>query len=398
MDPKASYYILVFSLLLSCKSDKTIAETTSTEVSSEEIFSFLEKEDASIVVLADQYLNQVPMHITNFNSGRSSGTIHDFYSEGDYWWPDEANPDGPYIRKDGLTNPNNFVDHRKAVRNLNEWISTLVAAYKITKDVKYANHALAHLKAFFLDENTLMNPTLLFAQAIKGKYTGRGIGIIDTIHFIEVAKSILALIDLNQLPEKEKVGLKKWFNDYATWMNTHEYGLDEKDHGNNHSTWWAAQLAAFAELADRPDLMEVARNQGKKLLSIQMQADGGFTDELTRTKPYIYMLFHLEGYATLCHIASDENNDMWNYEGTNGSVKKAWDYMMPFIQDKSKWPYPPDVSHYNEVPIRTVGHLLAAKAYNNSEYFKVWKNLSPEKKSEEIKRNFPYFQPKLWIK
>jgi hypothetical protein len=40
------------------------------------------------------------------------GGKHDFYSEGDYWWPDEKNPNGPYIQKDGLTNPENFVAHR----------------------------------------------------------------------------------------------------------------------------------------------------------------------------------------------------------------------------------------------------------------------------------------------
>lgn len=395
---KISILITVITLFLSCKSDSTVSNKPKSTIERQEVLKYLKNEDAGIIANADRFLNQPPVPITTFKSERSAGTIHDFYSEGDYWWPDTDNPAGPYIRKDGLTNPENFVDHRQAVRNLNEWVSTLVAAFKITKDVKYANHAIAHLRAFFLDESSLMNPNLLYAQAIKGKHTGRGIGIIDTIHLIEVAKSILVLIDENQLPEEDKSGLKKWFNDYATWMNTHEYGLDEKDHGNNHSTWWAAQLAAFAELADRADLMDVARDQGKKLLSAQMESNGGFTDELTRTKPYIYMLFHLEGYATLCHIASDKTHDLWNYKGKNGSVKKAWDYMMPYIKDKSTWPFPPDVSHYDEVPIRSVGHLLAALAYDSPEYISIWKMLSPEKKSEEIKRNFPYFQPKLWIK
>ena len=36
----------------------------------------------------------------------------------------------------------------------------------------------------------MMNPSLLYAQAIKGRYTGRGIGIIDTIQLMEVAQAI----------------------------------------------------------------------------------------------------------------------------------------------------------------------------------------------------------------
>jgi hypothetical protein len=33
-------------------------------------------------------------------SPRSAGGEHDFFSEADYFWPDPANPAGPYIEKD----------------------------------------------------------------------------------------------------------------------------------------------------------------------------------------------------------------------------------------------------------------------------------------------------------
>ena len=88
---------------------------------------------------------------------------------------------------------------------------------------------------------------------------------------------------------------------------------------------------------------------------------------------------------------------IWTYEGKNGSVQKAWDFMMPHIKDKSNWTYPTDVQNFDEVPIQSVGHLLAAKAYDDKDYFDIWKSLNPEKKSEEIKRNFPLWQPMLWF-
>ena len=34
-----------------------------------------------------------------------------------------------------------------------------------------------------------MNPSLLYGQAIQGRYKGRSIGIIDTLHLAEVARS-----------------------------------------------------------------------------------------------------------------------------------------------------------------------------------------------------------------
>ncbi len=68
-------------------------------------------------VMADaaKYLDVKPVTVTASIAPRSAGTKHDFYSEGDYWWPNPKYPDSAYIRKDGLSNPDNFVAHRQAM-------------------------------------------------------------------------------------------------------------------------------------------------------------------------------------------------------------------------------------------------------------------------------------------
>ena len=68
-----------------------------------------------VIAAADKYLNEQPRTVTADKSPRSAGGLHDFHSEGDYWWPDPKNPDGPYIQKDGQTNPDNFVAHRHSM-------------------------------------------------------------------------------------------------------------------------------------------------------------------------------------------------------------------------------------------------------------------------------------------
>jgi hypothetical protein len=138
---------------------------------------------------ADKYLNEAPVTVTAAASPRSAGGKHDFFSEGDYWWPDPANPKGPYIQRDGMTNPDNFVEHRRAMIRLSLAVPALAAAYKITRDRKYAEHAAGHLRAWFVDEATRINPNLQYAQAIQGRFTGRGTGIIDTLHLVEVARA-----------------------------------------------------------------------------------------------------------------------------------------------------------------------------------------------------------------
>lgn len=44
--------------------------------------------------LADQALGTAPISITQFPAKLSEGGLHDFYSNGDYWWPDSNKADG----------------------------------------------------------------------------------------------------------------------------------------------------------------------------------------------------------------------------------------------------------------------------------------------------------------
>ena len=380
---------LVVLLLTACGTSTAPASAPENEVTQS---SYVDR--GELLRSANGYLSEAPVPLTASVSERSAGGPRDFYSEGDYWWPDPENPDGPYVRRDGESNPENFVAHRLAMVGMRKAVATLAAAYRLTGNEKYAAKALEHLRAWFISEETSMRPNLLYAQAISGRVTGRGIGIIDTIHLIEVARSIGVLRDMGYFSEADYAKLTGWFGDYLTWMTTHEYGLDERDNGNNHSTWWAAQVAAFASLTDREAELETARAAYREMLSVQMDSTGGFPLELKRTKPYIYTLFNLEGFAVLAEYGG---NELWNYETENGTLQHAFDFMEPYLTDKDAWPYPPDVMHYDEVPIQSPGILLAANAYDDADLLAAWKRLSPERNSQEIERNFPIRRPSLWV-
>src|ERR1700760_435580 len=173
-------------------------------------------EKAAEVILKKQILTeaawamqQEPITVTASFCARSAGGKHDFFSEADYFWPDPKNPDGPYIDRDGMTNPDNFVEHRKAMIRLSKIIGALASAYKITGDEKYVKQAVIHLKAWFIDSGTLMNPNLQFAQAVKGKFTGRNYGIIDSIHLMEVAQGVIVME--NAIDPKTVAVIRSWF-------------------------------------------------------------------------------------------------------------------------------------------------------------------------------------------
>ena len=351
-----------------------------------------------VLKAANEYLKEQPITITASSSPRSAGGIHDFFSEGDYWWPDPANPDGPYIQRDGMTNPNNFVDHRRYLMRLSVQVPALVAAWRLTKDERYAKHAVKHLRAWFIDEKTRMNPSLQFAQAIHGRFTGRGIGIIDTIHLVEVSRAVEILKDSSSLNMNDLGGVVQWFNDYLQWMTTSKNGIDEREAKNNHGTCWVMQVAAFAELAGNQELIAYCRNRFKTVLvPNQIAINGSFPEELRRTKPYGYSLFNLDAMATICELLSTSSDNLWTFTTSDGrGIGKAVEYMYPFIKNKKSWPLKPDVMYDSEWPMRHVSLLFAGRALRRPEYLELWKTLPADSKVDEVIRNFFIRQPVLW--
>jgi hypothetical protein len=101
-----------------------------------------------ILRAADRYLTEQPITITAASSPRSHGGLHDYFSEGDYWWPDPKNLAGPYIRRDGYSNPANFNAHREALIRLSVHVPALTSAWLVTHDARYAPDAAWHLRAW----------------------------------------------------------------------------------------------------------------------------------------------------------------------------------------------------------------------------------------------------------
>ena len=351
-----------------------------------------------ILRAAKRYLSEAPVTITAFPAVRSAGGKHDYFSEGDYWWPDPANPSGPYIQRDGLSNPDNFIRHRHALLQLSVQMPALSAAWLITKAERYAAHAVRHLRAWFVDESTRINPHLEFAQAIHGRTTGRGIGIIDTLHLVEVARAAAVLEGSRSLANDVRDGVKAWFAVYLNWMTTSSHGIEEREAKNNHATCWVLQVAEFSRYTGNADLASFCRQRfTAALVPSQIAPNGSFPLELARTKPYAYSLFNLDAMTTVCQIVSTRAENLWAFESPDGrGIKKAVEFMFPFIADKRRWPLAPDVQYFDQWPVRQPSLLFAGLAFSKEEYLKVWLRLNADPGTEEIIRNFPIRQPVLW--
>lgn len=348
---------------------------------------------------ADAALESVPVTVTATRAERSAGGIHDFYSEGDYWWENPQDPDSPFIRRDGETNPDNFTAHRHAMIRFSQLVGDLTSAWILTGDKKYTDAAMRHIRAWFIDQKTMMNPNLLYAQAIKGIATGRGIGIIDTIHLIEVAQSLRLMEAQGIIEDKELQTIRLWFSDYLTWLSTHRYGINEMEAKNNHGTCWTMQVAAFALFTQNEEMLRFCRERYRSaLLPNQMAADGSFPLELERTKPYGYSLFNLDAMTTLCHLLTTPEENLWDYTTTDGrNIEKGISWLLPFVKDKGSWQRQPDIMFWEEWPVAHPFLLFGSLHHYRKEYFQTWKQLEHFPTNEEVIRNLPIRHPLLWL-
>ena len=363
-------------------------------------FDLATHEKPRILQRAGTALAAAPATIVTARNPRSAGGPHDFSSEGDYWWPDPANPEGPYIQKDGLTNPDNFTAHRRLMLDFARDCGTLAAAYRVTGDERHAAAAVRLLEAWFVDPATRMSPHLLYAQAIKGRNTGRSIGVIDTLHLAEVALAVEALRGSAALTAGKDAAITGWFRDYLRWISTHPYGVEESRAKNNHGTCWTLQAACFARLTgDEAMLAECRRRLTEVHLPDQMAADGSFPQELRRTKPYGYSIFNLDVMAALAVVLSTPDDDLMRYTLADGrSLVRGVEFLAPFIADKSKWPGKPDVMYWEEWPVRQPFLLWGAQAAGRTDWLALWQSLEADPEVAEVRRNFPVREPVLWTR
>ena len=351
-----------------------------------------------ILSAAAAYVLQPILTITSFPSGSSPGGSHDYFSQADYFWPDPKNPGGPYINRDGQSNPENFNGHRKAMIALSIQMPAITAAWLITGDRSYGQHACEHLRAWFITPATRMNPNLEYSQGVHGISTGRSWGIIDTLHLVEVARAA-SIVAPAILSAQDDAALKDWFRSYLQWMKSSDKGQKERDALNNHATCWALQASEYARLiADSETRDQVYRQYINVLLPDQMAVNGSFPLELARTKPYSYSIFNFDAMATLCQSLEGVGTDALAFRLPDGrGICKAAEFLYPYLRDEDTWPYRKDVEHFDALPVRSPGLLFSGLACHRQPYIDLWETMNPDPTDPEIIRNYPIRQPLLWV-
>jgi hypothetical protein len=296
---------------------------------------------------ADAALKAGPWSVTFHRPDYVKADLHEYYSEGPYWWPDPKNPGGPYIRKDGQRNPDRYTHNRKDLGDMSEAVLALGMAARFLGDTRAADRLAQVLSVWFLDAKTRMNPDLEFGQAVRGVNTGRGTGLIDTVALIHLAQGIVLAEDAGTFDKGVAAGMRRWYADFARWMTTSKKGLDEKKAENNHGTWWTAQVAAFAAFTKDEALQSMAWDRYRTwLVPTEVRPDGSCPREESRTKSLGYSSMNLDGFSVLCRLGQMSGQDLWRFRTPQGiGIEKSFYYLLPYVLDPKDW-HKPQIAPY----------------------------------------------------
>jgi len=330
----------------------------------------------NLIQSADKSLSAGPFTVMNKTQVPPSGNKHDYMSLAPYFWPNPKTPNGlPYINKDGVVNPETKdIRDKDNMLKMQSAVEILSLAYYFSGDEKYAERSTFLIRTFFLSSETKMNPNVNFGQAVKGENEGRKAGVLETRGFAKVVDAIGLLQGSKAWTAKDQKNMQAWITDFLNWMQTNPIGIGEMEATNNHGTWFDAQRLSYALFLGRKDLANEICKSAIDRLDKQMDNNGNFPRELTRTKSLGYTFFNSDAFFQVAILAENTDVDLWNVVTPSGkSLRKGIETLAPYFSKEKVWTgMQIETFHFNgEIPLI----YMASVKFNHPEYLKVISSL-----------------------
>ena len=273
-----------------------------------------------------------------------TGDPHDYVSYGRYWWPDPASSNGlPFIRRDGYPNREQmaFGDHDR-LGCMIDTVETLAQAWQLEHCENCVRRAGEWIRAWFVTPATRVNPSFEYAQIRLGHDGNHGSksGLIDTRVFIRLIDALRLLHGSPAFTGNDEAQVHEWFSDYLRWLTTSKNGKLEHDAGNNHGSWFLAQLIAIARYLNREDEARQFAREDFARIENQFAPDGSQPLEVVRQDGLGYCAFNLEAQFCVAKLAAPLGVDLWHYAATNGaSLHRGLEFLRPYNTAPETWPH-----------------------------------------------------------
>ena len=349
MHLKTSIHTLALCLLLACpaKAEKPLLWNMDRlySIKSDETYS---KVKSGFVWNAKNFLDSPAVVLTDKPTKFVSDARY-YASVGPYWWPDPNNPGGPYIRKDGLINPEtNDYDGPKLSLMMRR-VKAFAVAFYLTDEFVYKDAMVSQLRAWFLDPVTGMIPSFQYAQIHPGSNgnIGSPAGLIEAYAFNDVLEAIRLVNSQSAIDRKTMEGLKTWFGRFAGWMMESYLGRAEYYASNNHGIAYDVLLANIAAFIGRKDIIEGITNDFRWMrLESQIMPDGSQPMELARTRSYHYVIYNLVHIVDFCILQENLGNKY--YQNNKEIIDSAFLWTEPYIGHPEAWTWIENKTKWDE--------------------------------------------------
>ena len=278
--------------------------------------------------IADQALTRGPFSVMDKTGMAPSGDPHDYFQPAPYWWPDPAKPDGlPHVRRDGERVPGTALYEagsekydRTSLQYLLDDTTALALAATVLGEPGYATHAARLVRTWFIDPRTRMNPHMRYAQVRFGhnKDEGTGYGIIELKDLYFFLDAVRLIERTGALDERDRRAFRSWLGSYCEWLNTAPAAVMEFRSNNNHGVFYDLQRASIAAFLGDSAMLARIGLYAKERLADQIATDGSLPREMSRTRPWHYAMFTLQGWTSLARLLSSVGDNLWQHRAAEG--------------------------------------------------------------------------------
>lgn len=268
-----------------------------------------------------------------------TGDKHNYESLSSYYWPDSNNPNGAYISKDGLVNPETLDCDREKINKMATRCVLFSKVFYLTKEKKYYKAFVSQIDDWFIRKRTKMNPHMNYSQVIKGKYNnmGQAHGIIDAYALSDVLESIRLVEIVKPLPKRQTSALKMWFFDFSEWLQNSDQGKIESKQPNNHCPYYYSLLANIGIYTGNERLIDnIVNKYPEVVLRRLISEDGRQSGEMVRTRAYHYSILSLSAMVDFCYIMKQYGVDF--YEENEEIIDKGFAYLTQYIDNREAFP------------------------------------------------------------
>lgn len=242
--------------------------------------------------------------------------------------------------KTAKTNPEFDDYNRPNLDNLAIRLKTLGVAFYITRDERYYSAFCKQLNAWFFDKETYMEPSMEYAQVIKGHNHNKGTvyGLVDLNQFTPVIESIFLVQMEKDLGEELNRRLQGWFSSMLAWViNDGRLEQLKKTPNNIISSLYVCFLEITRYTGNIEEAETLVKEYTDVVLNTQIDKEGKQPAELKRVSGFGYSVSNLVNILDFCLIMEQMGHTY--YKDNQKKIDSAFSYLMQFVGNHEAFPY-----------------------------------------------------------